>query len=92
MTLFAIIQQPGSNSENLGNAVGQAYPESVYNLGNGVWLVSDVATASTVSDKLGVTEGENGSAIVVEIASYFGRANPAIWTWIKSNWDRPTGG
>lgn len=92
MTLFAIIQQPGPNSEKLANAVGTAYPDAVYNLGNQAWIVSDSATAKDVSDKIGISEGENGSGAVFEIASYFGRANPAIWTWMKSKWERPTGG
>jgi len=28
-----------------------------------------------------------GSAVVIEAASYFGRANPAIWSWIKTHWE-----
>lgn len=89
MTLFAIIEQPGDNGTKLGGAIAATYPDSFYYLGDGAWLVSDSATAKDVSDKLSVTGGENGAAVVVEIASYFGRANPAIWSWMKAKWEHP---
>ncbi len=43
--------------------------------------------AKEVSDTLGITDGAAGAALVFEVASYFGRANPNIWSWIKDNWD-----
>lgn len=43
-----------------------------------------VATAKDVSDKLGITDGSNGSAIVLNIAGYFGRSNPQVWEWIAA--------
>jgi hypothetical protein len=92
MTLFAIIQQPGTNGERLSGAIETAYPEAKYDLANGVWIVSDIATAKEISDKVGISGGANGSAIVLEVASYFGRANPAIWSWMKAKWERPPNG
>lgn len=89
MTVFAIIRQPGSNGENLAEVIAKMYPDADYDLGSGAWLVSDSATAKDVSDKLNISDGINGSAIVLEVASYFGRANPAIWSWIKAKWERP---
>lgn len=87
MAVFAIIKQPGTHSDKLGPAVAQTYPLHHYDLGGGAWLVAAVGTAKDISDRLGVTDGTNGSAVIVEAASYYGFANPAIWTWIKSNWD-----
>jgi hypothetical protein len=93
MTLFVIIKQPGVNSEKLGAAVKAAYPETCYDLGNGVWIVSDATTASEVSVKIGVSpEGINGAAVVIEVASYFGHANPAIWSWMKAKWESSPNG
>ena len=92
MTLFAIIQQPGPNSEKLANAIGNAYPDAVYGLDGGAWIISDTATAKDVSDKIGISDGENGSGIILEIASYFGLANPAVWSWMKTKWERPPSG
>ena len=92
MAIFAIIKQPGANSDRLEGAIHEKYPGAVYGLDNGAWLVADTGTAKDVSDRLMITGGENGSGIVVEFASYFGRANPAIWTWIKANWEGPVSG
>ena len=93
MAIFALIQQPGANAEKLASAVGTTYVGANYPLGNGVWLVATSGTAEEVSNKLQITpNAEVGAAIVVEVASYFGRANPAIWSWIKANWEaRPVG-
>lgn len=86
MAIFAIIKQPGQ-ADNVGDAVRTHYPNANYDLGADAWLVAAPSTAQEVSEKLGITSGINGSAVVVEVASYFGRANPAIWSWIKANWE-----
>jgi hypothetical protein len=93
MAIFAVIQQPGANAEKLAPAVAAVYAGANYPLGNGVWLVPTSGTAEEVSNKLGITpEATVGAAVVIEVASYFGRANPAIWSWIKANWEaRPVG-
>lgn len=92
MTIFAVIKQPGPNSEKLAGAVVSHFPQQHYDLGNGTWLVAETGTASDVSTKLGITpEGEAGSAVILEVASYYGRANPAIWTWVKTNWEAKSG-
>ncbi len=88
MAIFAIIKQPGT-ADNIAVAVHTQYANSNYTLGSDAWLVAAPSTASEVSDTLGITTGANGSAVVVEVASYFGRANPAIWSWIKANWEGP---
>ena len=92
MTIFAVIKQSGTNSEKLAGAVARQFPQQHYDLGNGTWLVAETGTASDVSTKLGITpEGAAGSAVILEVASYYGRANPAIWTWVKSNWEASGG-
>lgn len=87
MTIFTVVQQPHAGPVNLNGAIKEAYPEDTFDLGNGAWLISDNGTALEVSEKIGITDGSNGSALVVEMASYYGRANPAIWSWIKSKWE-----
>lgn len=92
MAIFAIIQQPGAATETLDAAIKGAYENANYPLGSGVWLVAGPGTAQEVSGKIGVAPGESGPAIVIEAASYFGRANPAIWSWVRANWEaRPVG-
>ena len=64
------------------------FPTANYDLGSGVWLVAGPGSAKDISDKLKITpDGVNGTGVVIEAASYFGRANPAIWTWIKNQWE-----
>jgi hypothetical protein len=87
MTLFAIIQESGANSDKLAASISKLYPDATYVIDSRAWVVSDTLTAKGVSDKLGISDGENGSALIFEVASYFGRSNPAIWSWMKSKWE-----
>ncbi len=88
MAIFAVIVQTGSGGDVLAAAIRQHFDQANYQLdGDRGWLVAARATAKEVSDTLGITDGATGSALVVEVASYFGRANPNIWTWIKNNWE-----
>lgn len=67
----------------------ERFPGAHYSLGNGVWLVAGNGTAREISERLGITpDAENGTGIVLETASYYGRANPAVWSWIKESWER----
>jgi hypothetical protein len=95
MTVFVIIPQPNPNASRLPGAIKAAFPgpDAVYDLDEGKgWLVSSTGTAQSVSEKLGITTGENGGALVIEMASYFGRANPNIWSWIRSSLEKPVNG
>ena len=65
MTIFAVIQQPHPSHSALSVAIFQAYPDDTYDLGNGAWLISDSVTAKEVSDKIGISDGTNGSAVVI---------------------------
>ncbi len=87
MTIFVIVQQNSDVPNSLQAAIKAAYPNDTYDLGGNSWLISDSITAVEVSNKIGITNGEAGSALVVEAASYYGRANPAIWSWIKTKWE-----
>jgi hypothetical protein len=92
MTIFAIITQPGS-AASLEAAIDVAYPNAKYAIDGGHgWLISATGTPQEISNKLGITDGSNGAAIVLEIAAYHGRANPNIWSWIKSNWNTAENG
>jgi hypothetical protein len=88
MAIFAIIPTPGAADPRLGAEIARRFGQSHVAIDGGHgWLVSAKDTAPGLSDSLGISDGTNGSAIVFEVSSYFGRANPNIWTWIKLNWD-----
>lgn len=89
MTVFAIIPTPTNQATpGLAAAIIQHFEDThvVIDGGHG-WLVAGSRTAQGVSDLLGISDGTNGSALVLEVASYFGRANPNIWSWIKQHWE-----
>lgn len=85
MAIFAIIRQ--TEDAVLGGVVAKAYPTAHYRLNDASWLVAAPGTAIEVSESLGLGAAGPNSGVVIEIASYYGRANPAIWSWIKSNWE-----
>lgn len=87
MSIFVVIQQNASGPQ--GTLADRIATLDVphYQLADGVWLVSNVGTARDTCEKLGIAHGETGTGVVTEVGSYFGRANPAIWSWIKQNWE-----
>jgi hypothetical protein len=92
MPVFAVIPQPNPNTSKLAAVIAANFiSESITLEGEKGWLVSTKGTAQDLSARLGVTSGENGAAIILEIASYFGRANPNIWSWIKIKMEAPPG-
>jgi hypothetical protein len=94
MPVFAIIPQPNPNTAKLAGVIATLFGTEFRTLqgADKGWLVSTKGTAQELSAKLGVTSGENGAAIIIEIASYFGRATPDIWSWIKEKMESPTSG
>lgn len=55
-------------------------------LSDGVWLIIAPFTTTTteLSDRLGISDGGSGAAIVVRVESYFGRAPSDVWEWIRA--------
>jgi hypothetical protein len=94
MAVFAVIAQPqaGTDAAKLPQAVQALFPNDFLLVGTGSWLIAHAGTVQDLSGKLGIADGSNGAALIFEIASYFGRANPNIWTWIKTKWEATSGG
>lgn len=87
MTIFAVWQDDLSGPDGaLADAIDQSGLQK-YVLDENNWLISFSGTARELSDRLGISDGERGSGVVTEVASYSGRANPAVWTWIKVQWE-----
>lgn len=54
------------------------------------WLIAaSGSTAKDISDKLGITDGSKGSAIIFVTAGYYGRAPNNVWEWIGVKLQRP---
>ena len=54
-------------------------------------LVHHSGTTKELSDKIGLSAGENGTGIIVSFSSYYGRASTDIWEWIKSRLEKDSG-
>jgi hypothetical protein len=91
MAIFAVIYQPSETVDKLTLAISNSYPDSYIKVLDGAWLVAQAGSAQDVASKLGIADGSNGAALVLEVASYHGRANPNIWTWIKAKWEATSG-
>lgn len=91
MPIFAIISQPSSTGERLPGVIAREFKNDHMQLGTGQWVVAAPMTAKELSDKLGITDGSNGSALVLEVSSYYGRASNNIWSWIKNKWEGSNG-
>lgn len=65
-------------------SLAQFYPDKHLEVNSEEWLVAGFGTAKEVSDKLGISEGITGTALVFKMASYYGRASSDIWDWIKT--------
>lgn len=94
MQIHVIVGLNGPDSvKTLEETITAIYPNRSRRLKDRpVWLVADNATASTVSERLGITVGTDGiSAMVATMADYFGRAEPDLWSWIKVQWEAQDG-
>jgi hypothetical protein len=93
MTIFVVTAI--RNPDAIGAEVERAFPNAHLPVVTGTWLVSANLTAIEVSNKLGVTGAAGpavGTALIVAISSYYGRAPSEIWDWIKTKWeDGPNG-
>ena len=71
-----------TDKESLNKAISEKFGNACYCLSNGDWLVSYVGTSKQLSDDLGLSDGETGSAIVINFSGYWGYASNDIWEWL----------
>ena len=81
MSIFVIFR--ALSPAQLEAALVREFPDDHRKLENNEYLVSAAGSAKEVSDKLGISDGNTGPAIVFRMSSYFGRAPGEIWEWIK---------
>ncbi|BDD93561.1 hypothetical protein PanNE5_30010 [Pandoraea sp. NE5] len=84
MAIFVVI--PTRSDHKLQPVLAEHFPEQHYKLPQGEYLIQFSGTTQELSEKLGITGGENGTAVVAAISSYYGRAPADIWEWLKSRW------
>jgi hypothetical protein len=92
MAVFAVIAVPPKEVEKLGAAITEAFGATNLRLSDDNWLISTAGTAQEISDKLQIPKGVVGSAVVVGVSGYFGRANPNVWAWLKTHMEQVPSG
>jgi len=85
MTIFVIIPTTADTAK-LADAITAKLGPNAYLLPRGEWLASYEGTSQDLSNVLGISEGTNGTGLVMSISGYYGRAPTAIWEWIKARW------
>jgi hypothetical protein len=86
MSIFAVLA-PLDNAR-IGPAIEATFPGKFTRIWNGQWFVSAPGTTKELCDQLGITDGTNGTAVVVSVASYWGRAHQDIWEWLSSRMEK----
>jgi hypothetical protein len=81
-SLFAVMAP--SDDPRLATAINGIFPTDHLKIGPGQWIIAANGTSQDVSDRLGVTAGNTGTAIVVSVSGYYGRAPTNIWEWMAS--------
>jgi hypothetical protein len=90
MAIYVIFR--ASNSSKLEAALKREFGDDAYlSLGGDQFLLSSSDSTPRVADRLGLTDGASGSAIVVRMSSYHGRANPEVWEWMESKLETSRG-
>jgi len=91
MSIFVVIAT--NSPDAVLDRVKSVYPDDHYIINDTVALVSSDGTSIDVSKNIGIVAEAGskpvGSAIVVSIASYYGRASMDTWDWIKRKWESP---
>ena len=96
MTIFAILLP--TPQQILVDKIKGAYPNDHLSLNSTQYLVSSTETAIDVTARIGVydasnkTEASIGNAVVLAVSSYYGRAQPNVWDWIKSKMEASSHG
>lgn len=88
MTVFAVIN--AADPATLETALNATFPGNVLQISANEWLVAaNGITAKDVADKVGITDGSKGAAIVFTTAGYYGRASNNIWEWLVAKLQQP---
>jgi hypothetical protein len=88
MIVFVVINV--SNPPGLESAITRSFPGDHLQIAPTEWLIAARGmTAKDVSDRLGMTDATNGSALLFTMANYYGRAANNIWEWLSVKFAQP---
>jgi hypothetical protein len=88
MSLFAIIRAPDATSNDaLSGLLLRKYPENVYRLSKGQWVISTpiAQSAQDLSRDIGIrVDSRYNHTLVVQVQSYSGLYEEKFWDWLKA--------
>jgi hypothetical protein len=96
MAIFGILMP--APQPRVTETIKEKFPNDHYVLSETIWLVSGVGTVTDISAKIGIYDQKEphkpptGTAMVVAVTSYFGRAPQTAWDWLKVKLETPPGG
>jgi hypothetical protein len=82
MAIF-IVNFTGNNAQ-LAAAIRSQFPLDHISISPEAMAVSFAGTAEELSKRLQISEGLSLGGVVTQMSSYFGRANPALWTFFQT--------
>jgi hypothetical protein len=88
MAVFAVLMPTPQPA--LIAAIQRLFPTDCLAITDTQWLISTKGTAIELTAKLGIYDGAEpekpaiGSAIILLVTSYFGRAPSDVWDWLKA--------
>lgn len=87
MGLFLLT--PIQNPDRLAAKVAERFGVNAYMVqSTHAWVIDYNGTAKELSDELGITNGSVGTGVIVSIGTYYGRASPDMWEWMKVRLER----
>ena len=85
MAVFAVMAF--APNTRLERAIRTLFGRDHVRIAPNTWMVAAEASPRELADRLGITDGSNGSAVVVAFERYHGRGPPSMAAWIKSKLD-----
>lgn len=95
MAVFVIIADNDPVIDPINAAIQGAFPEANLRYGTRTWFAyAKSKTAKQIAEDIGI-KGEpppfTGVVVLQLSGPYWGRANPQVWDWLKTNFEKTDG-
>ena len=81
MAIYAILAAGGNDA--LRDRIESLFPDDSYTVADAQWLISADLTTNQLAEKLEISGGRIGSALVLRVTTYYGWHDPEIWDWLE---------
>jgi hypothetical protein len=85
MAIFIVnFTSDSTQNAQVAAAIRAQFPLDHISISSLAMAVSFAGTAEELSKRLQISEGASHGGVVTQVSSYFGRANPALWTFFQA--------